>query len=332
MILAGDVGGTTTRLGLFDDSGGAVRPIEFQVFSSRNYPALEKIVEEFLDRSPRRLSWACFGVAGPVRRGQVHAPNLPWVVEWKNIAERLGTEKFVLINDLEATACQVAALTPQDALLCLNRGEQTPGNRAVIAAGTGLGEAFLYWDGRNHLPAACEGGHTDFGPRTNLEVKLLENLLAKFGHVSYERLLSGPGLLNIYEFLRETGKAPEPDWLRRRIGQGDPAAEIARAALDAASDLAVAALDLFVSIYGAEAGNLALKTMALGGLYIGGGIAPKIQDKLAGGAFMEAFCDKGRFREFMQSIPVSVLLDEKTALRGAARRAWIEKQREEQGV
>ena len=327
MILAGDIGGTKTNLGFFDDAGVSVCLGTMETFASRNYPALENIIEEFLAHSTQRVTHACFGIAGPVRQGIVQTPNLPWVIESGRIAALLKIKTAVLINDLEATAYGVAVLAP-DSLLCLNRGRVVEGNWAVIAAGTGLGEGFLYWDGQDHLPAASEGGHTEFGPRTDLEMELLKYLRQKFGHVSYERILSGPGLFNVYQFLRDTGRGSEPEWLRARIQQGDPAPAIAAAALEETCRLAVDALDLFVSVYGAEAGNLALKTVALGGVYIGGGIAPKIQKKLLDGAFLKAFADKGRFEEFMRNIPVHVILDDKTALKGAARRASLEKKRE----
>ena len=320
MILAGDVGGTKTNLGIFDDSSGLLDPVALETFPSRNYPGLENIIEEFLQHSGQNITHACFGVAGPVRQGLVRTPNLPWVIRSAEIASLLKIRSAVLINDLEATAYGVAGLK-SESLLCLNPGNETEGNQAIIAAGTGLGEAFLYWNGREHVSSASEGGHTEFAPRTDLEIELLIYLRKRFGHVSYERVLSGPGLLHIYEFLRDSGKGSEPEWLSVRIRQGDPSAAVSAAALEGASQLAVDALNLFVSIYGAEAGNLALKTMALGGVYIGGGIAPKIQRKLVEGDFMRAFTDKGRFEQFMQSIAVHVILNDKTALMGAARRA-----------
>jgi len=325
MILAGDVGGTKTNLGFFDDSAGSLRLLDFKTFPSANYRGLEEIVQECIQAS-HHVTHACFGVAGPISEGRVQTSNLPWVVEAKKLASLLKIRSAILINDLEATAYGIAVLD-QTSLLTVNAGKAVAGNQAVLAAGTGLGEAFLYWDGQHHLPAASEGGHTDFAPRTGLEIELLNYLQEKFEHVSYERILSGPGLFNIYQFLRDTGKGIESPSLKTRIEGEDPGAAISQAALEGFSKLATDTLDLFVSIYGAEAGNLALKTMALGGVFIGGGIAPKIRDKLLDGEFMRAFADKGRFKELMRSIPVHIILDDKAALKGAARRASMEKQR-----
>jgi glucokinase len=325
MILAGDIGGTKTILGFFDDAAGSLRLLDFKTFPSADYRGLEDIVLEYVQAS-RNVTHACFGVAGPISEGRVQTSNLPWVVEAEKIASLLKIHSAILINDLEATAYGIATLN-DDSLLTVNRGKAVAGNQAVVAAGTGLGEAFLYWDGQNHLPAASEGGHTDFAPRTGLEMELLNYLQKKFEHVSYERILSGPGLFNIYQFLRDTGKGDEPPSLRARIEGADPGAAISQAALEGFSKLATDALSLFVAIYGAEAGNLALKTMALGGVFIGGGIAPKIREKLLDGEFMRAFADKGRFKELMRSIPVHIILDDKAALRGAARRASMERKR-----
>ncbi len=224
-----------------------------------------------------------------------------------------------MINDLEASAWGIGALDSTD-LISLNEGIPAAiGNQAVIAAGTGLGEAGMFWDGRQHHVFACEGGHTDFGPRNELETALLKYLLAKFGRVSYERVLSGPGLVNIYEFLRDTGRAQEPKWLADALAHGDPAAVISKAALSGDSPLCEQALDMFVSIYGAEAGNLALKILASGGVYVSGGIAPRIVAKLKDGAFRKAFVDKGRMRPLLEATPVQIIVNENTGLIGAAR-------------
>ncbi|MBI3940196.1 MAG: glucokinase [Acidobacteria bacterium] len=331
MILAGDVGGTKTHLGLFNDSRNLAHPLVLKTFPSGRYPALEDVVREFLRQTvlegDLRITHACFGVAGPVLGEEVQTPNLPWVIDSKKVAAPLKIAPVLLINDLEATAYGISEIKPES-LLCLNRGEPMTGNRAVIAAGTGLGEAFLFWDGKTHRPSACEGGHAEFGPRNDLEAKLLSWLRTRFGHVSYERLLSGPGLSSIFWFLRDTGGDIEPAWLQLQNNEGDPAAEIVAAALAGTHPLAMRALRLFVSIYGAEAGNLALKTLAVGGVYVAGGIAPKIREKLSDGIFMRAFVDKGRFEPLMRAIPVNLILDEKTALAGAARRAFLEQERE----
>ncbi|MBI3029418.1 MAG: glucokinase, partial [Candidatus Rokubacteria bacterium] len=217
-----------------------------------------------------------------------------------------------------AAAYGVLALPPRD-LERIQRGKARKGNMVLIAAGTGLGEAVLFWDGSRHRVVPSEGGHADFAPRSDLEMELLRFLQKEFGHVSYERVLSGPGLHNIYRFLRDTGYAPEPPWLADRLGTGDPAAIISEVALAGGHPLCVAALDLFVSVYGSEAGNLALKALAVGGVFVGGGIAPKIRAKLTDGVFLAAFADKGRYRDLMASMPVRLVLNPRAPLLGAAR-------------
>jgi len=319
MILAGDIGGTNTRLAYFDASGSKLRLVSSSVFASRQYSGLDQIAVDFVQKMKIVPEIACFGVAGPVREGRVEASNLPWIIESKKLAGELKIKKAVLINDLEANAWGIPALEPKD-LVPLNKVKGVPvGNQAVIAAGTGLGEAGMYWDGAQHHVFACEGGHAEFAPRNELEIDLLRYLIARFGHVSYERLVSGPGLVNIFHFLRDTGRGTEPKWLTEEMHSSDPAAAISRAAMDGKCPLSVQALDLFVSIYGAETGNLALKVMATGGVYLGGGIAPKMVSKLAGPLFMNAFLDKGRMQPLMESIPVKVIMNDQLALLGAAR-------------
>ncbi len=251
-------------------------------------------------------------------------PNLPWVVDAESLARELRLELGAvrLINDLEANAYGIAALESGD-LVTLNAGAAgAAGNRAVISVGTGLGEAGLFWDGTSHRPFACEGGHADFAPRDGTETELLLYLRSKFrefDHVSYERVLSGPGLRQIYEFLRDTGRGEEPAWLRQALGQAkDPTPVISNAGLEGRCESCAKALDLFVSFYGAEAGNLALKVMATGGVYVGGGIAPRILRKLQGPLFLAAFTAKGRMRPLMEAMPVHVITKETTALLGAA--------------
>jgi glucokinase len=239
------------------------------------------------------------------------------------LATELQIKNTVLINDLEANAWGIAALLPED-VVSLNQVKGVPiGNQAVISAGTGLGEAGMYWDGTQHHIFACEGGHTDFAPRNELESDLLRYLHGKFGHVSYERVVSGPGLVNVFRFLRDTGRGAEPKWLTEEMNQTDPAAAISHAAVEGKCGLCEQAVDLFVSIFGAEAGNLALKLMATGGVYLGGGIAPKMLPKLASPLFMQSFIAKGRMQPLMESMPVRVITNEKTALLGAARRAAV---------
>jgi glucokinase len=323
MILAGDIGGTNTRLAFFDDMDGHFSLISASVFPSREYGGLDEIVAKFVDITNVHPDSACFGVAGPVRNGRVEASNLPWVIESKRLADELKIKKAVLINDLEANAWGIPALDPKD-VVALNQVKGNPvGNQAVIAAGTGLGEAGMYWDGVQHYVFASEGGHGDFAPRNELEIDLLLYLRARFGHVSYERIVSGPGLVNVFHFLRDTGRGTEPKWLSDEMSHSDPAAAISRAAIAGKCPLCEQALDLFVSIYGAEAGNLALKIMSTGGVYLGGGIAPKIVPKLSGPLFMQAFVCKGRMQPLLEAMPVKVITNDKTALLGAARCAVV---------
>lgn len=317
-ILAGDIGGTKTILALFSEEGKGLRPLREETFPSGDYPDFGEALKEFLKEGKPALRCAAFGVAGPVLNGRCETTNLPWVVDAAKIARRFSIPSVTLLNDLEAAAYGTLTLTERD-FLVLNRApsETAPGNRAIIAAGTGLGEGILFWDGSAYRPSASEGGHADFAPRDPLQVALLEFLWKKYPAVSYERILSGPGLLNVYHFLKEAG-GEEPPWLSRRLAEEDPAAVVSEVALSGKADLCVKALDLFVSVYGAEAGNLALKALATGGVDIGGGIAPKIREKLRDGTFMKAFIDKGRFAPLMSRIPVRVILNEKTGLLGAA--------------
>jgi glucokinase len=319
MILAGDIGGTNARLAFFNVLDGRFDLVSASIFPSREYSGLDKIVTEFVESSKVHPETACFGIAGPVHNGKVETSNLPWIVESTRLAEELNIEKALLINDLEATAWGIAALDAKD-LVTLNQiKEPAIGNQAVIAAGTGLGEAGLYWDGKQHHIFASEGGHTDFAPRNDLEVELFCHLTKRFGHVSFERILSGPGLINVYEFLRDSKRGTEQKWLRDEMAQEDPAAVISRAGMEAKDALSEQAVDIFVSVYGAEAGNLALKTKSTGGLYVAGGIAPKMLAKLQTPAFIKAFMEKGRMQHLMETIPVHIITNDKLALLGAAR-------------
>lgn len=318
MVLAGDIGGTSTRLALATVEERELRLDVVERYASREHAGLGEIVDAFVAAHPARIARACFGIAGPVRGGRVETPNLPWVIEAGPLSRRLGGAQVRLLNDLEANAYGVFTLVAED-FAVLHPGEPAAdGNAAILSPGTGLGEAGYYWDGRELRPFASEGGHADFAPRSDLEIALFSWLRRRFGHVSSERVLSGPGLVNLYTFLRDTGPGEEPDWLAAEMRASDPAAAISQAALAERSPLATGALDLFVSILGAEAGNLALKMKATRGIYLGGGIAPKILPRLQRPGFLEAFVDKGRFRAFMESIPVQVVLNEHTALQGAA--------------
>jgi glucokinase len=328
MILAGDIGGTNARLAFYrqdnnDDSHFVA--VHEQTFASREFRGLDEIVLKFVSETGVRPGIASFGIAGPVRNGRVETSNLPWVIESSRLAGELHLDAVNLINDLEATAWGIQCLEPEDTV-ALNptpsSQQSSAGNQAVVAAGTGLGEAGLIWDEdeQRHQIFACEGGHCDFAPRNELEIELLRYLLTRFGHVSYERILSGPGLVNVYLFLKDThrGNEKEPQWLRDEIAAGDPSAAISRAAVSAKAPLAEQALDLWISIYGAEAGNMALKVLSSGGVFLGGGIAPKILPKLAGPLFMQAFLSKGRLQPVLEDMPVRVITNEKTGLLGAA--------------
>jgi len=323
MILAGDIGGTKTVIGLFEETGNRLQAIREETFPSQNYSTLEEIFNQFMGPGSRPpLHAACFGVAGPVIEGKSKATNLPWELDERRLAEALRAPRVKLLNDLEAAAYGMLHIEPTD-LCVLQPGSPRKGNIAVIAAGTGLGEAILYWDGARYHPMATEGGHADFAPRNDLEIGLLRYLQKEFGHVSYERLLSGPGLFNIYRFLRDSGIAQEPEWLRTRIAEDDAGAVVSEIGLAGDDPLCTKALNLFVSIYGAEAGNLALKALAIGGVYVGGGIAPKILPKLRDGTFTSTFADKGRFAELLRSIEVKVTLNLRAPLIGAAHYALM---------
>ncbi len=320
MILAGDVGGTKTALALFDMQGVSFTLVREDRLPSRDFPTFEAAVARFLGSGPSgTIDAASFGIAGAVVDGRVAATNLPWKIDERALEQAIPAKRVRLMNDLEATGHGLAALPPAS-LVTLQAGKPRPGNIALIAAGTGLGEALLIWDGRTHLVVASEGGHSDFAPRTDEEIELLRFLRKEFGRVSYERILAGPGFFNVYRFLRDTGRFPEPAWLAERLkGVRDPNEVIGPVAREGQDPLCVAALDLFVSIYGAEAGNLALKILSVGGVYIGGGIGPRFRAKLEDGSFVTAFRDKGRFAALMEAMPVHLVLEPRTALLGAAR-------------
>jgi len=262
-------------------------------------------------------------VAGPVTNGEVETSNLPWKIQSRRLADELKINTALLINDLEATGWGVGALSADD-LVALTQISSTTGNQALIAAGTGLGEGGLYWDGSRHHVFASEGGHCDFAPANELQLELFRYLYARYGHVSYERVLSGPGLVNIFEFLRDTGRGKVPGWLSAEMKVMDPAAAISAAAMDAKCPMSEQAMDIFVGIFGAEAGNLGLKIKATGGVFLAGGIAPKILAKLAAPLFLDAFLSKGRLRHLMEVMPVNVIINDKLALLGAARCALME--------
>jgi glucokinase len=320
LILAGDVGGTNTRLGLFEVTRGRFRLVSEKNYPSKKYKGLENILGDFL-RSRRGIVSACFGVAGPVTEEVIIATNLPWWIDIQSLQRVLSLNKLEVINDLVANAYGISVLKKGDFEI-LNAGRAKKGNQALISAGTGLGEAILFWDGKQHVPSPSEGGHAEFGPRNHLEMELFNYLSDRFDHVSYERILSGEGLFHIYQFLKESKRfGLEPSWLSEKMKQEDPAEVISETARLKKNRLCAKALDLFTSIYGAAAGNLALQVMSLGGVYIGGGIAPRIIWKLKDGTFTKAFRDKGRLSRIVSQIPVRVIKNERTALLGAASRA-----------
>jgi len=321
-LLAGDIGGTKTNLAIFSTEAGLQMPLAETTSPSASYPSLEALVREFLAQVKLKVEWASFGVAGPVVGGQAKVTNLPWIMNEAQLAEALNLSSVHLMNDLVAIAHAVPFLGPAD-LYTLNKGEPVSGGTiAVVAPGTGLGEAYLTWNGTRYRAYASEGGHADFAPISPLEIGMLRYLQDRFGHVSYERVCSGSGLPNIYSYLRDSGYAEEPAWLAERLTVAeDPTPVIAVAALDKdrPSELCTATLDTFISILGAEAGNMALKVLASGGVYLGGGIPPRILPVLESGRFMEAFQRKGRLSDLLSWMPVHVILNPKVALLGAAR-------------
>ena len=328
MILAGDIGGTKVHLALYSFVGGKLSPVRDEKFPAPDFACLDDIVKEFL--SPEKsgqpdvrdqILACCFGCPGPVRDGRLKLTNLPWTLDARDLQRSLGIQHIFLINDLEANGYGIAELS-KDKIFTLHAGDASSvGHRGLIAAGTGLGECLLIWDPvlRRHLPIPSEGGHGDFAARNDTEIALLNYLRRKLnGRVSTERVVSGIGIQNVYAFLRDDQKMEEPAWLRERMQTEDPNAVIGESADDGSSEICVKTIELFVSAYGAEAGNLALKLLALGGLYLGGGIAPKILKFLSNGGFMQAFLDKGRLSPLLETIPVRVILDDTCALLGAA--------------
>lgn len=318
-ILAGDIGGTNVRLALYEATGERLDLLAEKSFASRDHPGFPEIVARFLEGMARSVDRAAVGVAGPVVDGRCQVTNLPWIVDARALAQRFGWGGVWLLNDLEALAHGLAALAPGEFATLAPGAAGARGNRALIAAGTGLGQAGLYWDGERHWPFATEGGHAGFAPESELESELLGFLRPRLGRVGWENVLSGPGLANLFEFFLARSGAPEPAWYREATAAGDPPAAISAAAEAGQSFEANQALDLFVRLYGSEAGNLALKLNARGGLYLGGGIAPRLLDRLRSGAFLEAMRTKAPMRELLEAIPVRVVLHKSAALLGAAR-------------
>jgi glucokinase len=328
MLLAGDIGGTKTVLGIFSTEFGPRRAVAEKAYPSADHDSLEEIALAFLRECGAPVEAAVFGVAGPVIEGRAEITNLPWVMEEAHLARTLGVRSARLINDLDAIANAVPHLAAED-IFTLIPGEPVPGGAiAVIAPGTGLGEGFLTWDGNRYRSHPSEGGHASFAPSDELEVGLLTYLMAKLGHVSFERVCSGIGIPNIYEYLKVSGAGEEPAWLAEQLAHAiDPTPVIVSAGLDPVRrcDLCELTLDTFVSILGSEAGNLALKVLATGGVFVGGGIPPRILPRLTrGGRFATAFRDKGRFSDVLEQVPVSVIMHPRAALIGAAVRGFAE--------
>jgi glucokinase len=322
MLLAGDIGGTKTVLALFSREEGAHTILEKKKYRSKKYDSLDDIVREFTAEFQANIEAATFGVAGPVQNNRVQVTNLPWMIDGRTLSQTLDGATVHLLNDLQAIANAVPILQPED-LHTLQPGEADPtGAIGVIAPGTGLGEAFLVWNGRHHQAYPTEGGHTDFAPRNELEFSLLQYLRQKYNRVSYERVCSGIGIPNIYAYLRDCGYAPETETVAAQLAEADDwTPVIVDAAVAEASPLCQATLNLFISILGAEAGNLALKLLTTGGIYIGGGIPPRILPQIEASDFLASFQQKGRFSPLLAQMPVHVILSPQAALYGAARDA-----------
>lgn len=320
-LIVGDIGGTHARMALAEVAEGRVDLLREQLYSSRDYPGLGPILQEFLGGATRaQFSQACIGVAGPVRENCCRATNLPWSLDGDALAREAGLDGLILLNDLEAAAWGLDALDDSAVVTLHAATPQAQGNQAVIAAGTGLGEAGRVWCEDGYRVFASEGSHGDFAPGSELGYSLHQWLTTKYqGHVSWERVVSGPGLVDLHAFLREAGGRPTPDWLRLAMEENDPAGAIATAAQLHDDPVCAEALDLFICYYGAEAGNHALKLMATGGVYIAGGIAPKVASRFASAGFLDAFFDKGRMQGLMRQMPVHLVTDPNLALYGAAR-------------
>ncbi len=323
MILAGDVGGTKVHLALYNFVGGRLVSVRDHKFPAHEFNSLDEVVKAFqaqVKDEPEIIA-ACFGCPGPVRDGRLKLTNLPWILDARDLQRSLGIEHIFLINDLEANGYGIPELAPESICTLIEGDAKSVGHRGLIAAGTGLGEALLIYDAKSHthLPIPSEGGHADFPARNEREVALFQYLRRTLnGRVSCERVVSGLGIKNVYAFLRDDVKMEEPQWLRDRLENEDPNAVIGQCAEDGSSEICAETMRIFVSAYGAEAGNIALKVLAMGGIYLGGGIAPKILKTLQNGEFTKAFLDKGRLSPLLHAVPVRVILDDTCALLGAA--------------
>ncbi|MCU7837336.1 MAG: glucokinase [gamma proteobacterium symbiont of Taylorina sp.] len=323
-VLAGDIGGTKTNLGIFEVENKQIQSLYEASWISADFTSLKEVLKQFLtlldnNTGMSQFQSVCFGVAGPVDNNFCQITNLPWIIDAAKIQQQFNWPSVSLLNDLEANAWGISALQDTD-FITLNPGDdEAKGNASIIAAGTGLGEAGMFWDGKQHIPFASEGGHTDFSPQTEKEYRLYTFLSKQYqGHVSWERIVSGMGLENLYQYLCHENNSQPPDWLAQQMQAGDTAAAISKAAVSGTDQLCVQALDWFVYFYGVEAANHALKIMSRGGVFLGGGIAPKIIKQLQAGRFMQAFLDKGRMQPLLKSMPVKVIMNDKTALYGPA--------------
>jgi glucokinase len=326
MILAGEIGATRTRLAAFETEANRLQCVVEKNYLSQQRDGLSGILADFIKTEGIPVHSACLGVAGPVRAGRSKISNLPWVIDAREVATQLKLNSVGLLNDLEAYAYGIDGLESKDFIALSEGVDEAEGNRAVISAKTGLGMAGLYWDGFRHHPFACEGGHADFAPRNELQTELLVYLQKKYGRISCERILSGPGIKNIYDFLRDTNKADEPEWLRTQISAApDPPALISRLALEGKAALCDQTLSIFVSVFGAQTGNCALNFMSTGGIFIGGSIAAKIVPRMKDPVFLESFLDKGRMGTILKDMPVKIVINDDCGMIGAARYTLIQK-------
>ena len=326
MILAGDIGGTHVRVAAFETESNRLNCVVEKIYEAHEHTGLPEILKDFVKTEGIPVDRACFGAAGPVRHGRVKMANLDWVIDANELASQLRVQSVGLINDLEAYAYGISALESKDFVTLQEGAEDPTGNAAVISAGTGLGEAGLYWDGFREHPFACEGGHTDFAPGTELELALLRYLMKRYKRVSWERVLSGPGIKNIYDFLRDDKIAEEPAWLAKQIAEAtDAPALISQLALDHKAPICEQTMELFVSMFGAETGNCALKFMSLGGIYIGGSIAAKILPLMTAPTFMQSFLAKGRMQPLLADMPVKIVLSDDAGILGAAHYTLVQK-------
>jgi len=326
MILAGEIGGTRTRLAAYQTEGNRLQLVVEKNYMSQEHASMAEILPQFIRGEGVPVHSACFGVAGPVRGGRSKISNLPWVIDAKDLGQQLKLNSVGLLNDLEAYAYGIDALDSNDFITISEGSADAEGNRAVISAKTGLGVAGLYWDGFRHHPFACEGGHADFAPKDAIQTELLVYLQKKYGRVSCERVLSGPGIKSIYEFLRDMHKAEEPAWLRDQLAAApDAPALISQTAMEGKAAICAQTMSIFVSVFGAEAGNCALHYMTTGGIFIGGKIAAKIEKTMRAPEFMRSFLDKGRMGDLLKDMPVKIIVNDDCGLLGAARYTLVQK-------